>query len=109
MAMEKFNASEAEDRLYKTWEATGCFTAGANAKPGAPSYCIMIPPPNVTGVLHMGHAFNNTSPAILFTICSQQTSTSSTKARLSEWIHTNPIKIYKHLRTQLSEGGACHT
>ena len=49
MAMEKFNAAEAEDRLYKAWEAAGCFTAGANAKPGASSYCIMIPPPNVTG------------------------------------------------------------
>ena len=65
MAMEKFNASEAENRLYENWEAAGCFTAGANAKPGASSYCIMIPPPNVTGVLHMGHAFNNTLQDIL--------------------------------------------
>jgi valyl-tRNA synthetase len=65
MAMEKFNAAEAEDRLYKAWEAAGCFAAGANAKPGASSYCIMIPPPNVTGVLHMGHAFNNTLQDIL--------------------------------------------
>ena len=65
MAMDKFNAAEAEDRLYKAWEAAGCFTAGANAKPGASSYCIMIPPPNVTGVLHMGHAFNNTLQDIL--------------------------------------------
>ena len=65
MAMEKFNAAEAEDRLYKAWEAAGGFTAGANAKPGASSYCIMIPPPNVTGVLHMGHAFNNTLQDIL--------------------------------------------
>ena len=65
MAMEKFNAAEAEGRLYKAWETTGCFTAGANSKPGASSYCIMIPPPNVTGVLHMGHAFNNTLQDIL--------------------------------------------
>ena len=65
MAIGKFNSAEAEDRLYKTWEAAGCFTAGANAKPGASSYCIMIPPPNVTGVLHMGHAFNNTLQDIL--------------------------------------------
>ncbi|MEP2030686.1 MAG: valine--tRNA ligase [Paracoccaceae bacterium] len=66
MAMEKtFNAAEAEDRLYKAWEAAGCFKAGANAKPGASSYCIMIPPPNVTGSLHMGHAFNNTLQDIL--------------------------------------------
>ncbi len=66
MAMEKtFNAAEAETRLYAAWEKAGCFTAGANAKPGASTYCIMIPPPNVTGVLHMGHAFNNTLQDIL--------------------------------------------
>ncbi|MBR9843458.1 MAG: valine--tRNA ligase [Rhodobacteraceae bacterium] len=66
MAMEKtFNAAEAEGRLYAAWEKAGCFTAGANAKPGASTYCIMIPPPNVTGVLHMGHAFNNTLQDIL--------------------------------------------
>ena len=66
MPMEKtFNAAEAEIRLYDAWEKAGCFTAGANAKPGASTYCIMIPPPNVTGVLHMGHAFNNTLQDIL--------------------------------------------
>ncbi|WIY25370.1 valine--tRNA ligase [Parasedimentitalea psychrophila] len=66
MAMEKtFNAAEAEDRLYKAWEQAGCFKAGANARPGASSFSIMIPPPNVTGVLHMGHAFNNTLQDIL--------------------------------------------
>lgn len=66
MAMEKtFDAAEAEARLYAAWEKAGCFTAGANAKPGASTYCIMIPPPNVTGVLHMGHAFNNTLQDIL--------------------------------------------
>ncbi|UWQ63903.1 valine--tRNA ligase [Leisingera caerulea] len=66
MAMEKtFNAAEAESRLYKAWEEAGCFKAGANAKPEASTYCIMIPPPNVTGVLHMGHAFNNTLQDIL--------------------------------------------
>ena len=66
MALEKsFNAAEAEGRLFDAWEKAGCFTAGANAKPGASTYCIMIPPPNVTGVLHMGHAFNNTLQDIL--------------------------------------------
>ncbi|SFR56394.1 valine--tRNA ligase [Litoreibacter janthinus] len=65
MAMEKtFNAAEAESRLYAAWEKAGCFTAGANAK-RAETFCIMIPPPNVTGVLHMGHAFNNTLQDIL--------------------------------------------
>ncbi|MEP4035690.1 valine--tRNA ligase [Pseudophaeobacter sp.] len=66
MALDKtFDAAEAESRLYKAWEEAGCFKAGANAKPEASTYCIMIPPPNVTGVLHMGHAFNNTLQDIL--------------------------------------------
>jgi valyl-tRNA synthetase len=45
-----------ERRLYDTWEQTGAFRPSGQG----PSYCIMIPPPNVTGSLHMGHAFNNT-------------------------------------------------
>ncbi len=65
MADKTFDAAEAESRLYKAWEEAGCFKAGANAKPEASAYCIMIPPPNVTGVLHMGHAFNNTLQDIL--------------------------------------------
>ncbi|MDT8327731.1 MAG: valine--tRNA ligase [Roseovarius sp.] len=66
MAMEKtFNATEAENRLYEAWERAGAFKAGANAKPGAEPFSIMIPPPNVTGSLHMGHAFNNTLQDIL--------------------------------------------
>ena len=66
MAMEKnFDAAEAEPRLYRMWEEAGAFKAGANAKPGMDSFCIMIPPPNVTGALHVGHAFNNTLQDIL--------------------------------------------
>ena len=65
MAMEKtFNAAEAENRLYEAWEKAGCFTAGANAS-RSETFCIMIPPPNVTGALHVGHAFNNTLQDIL--------------------------------------------
>ncbi|SPF78286.1 valine--tRNA ligase [Pseudoprimorskyibacter insulae] len=65
MAMEKtFNAAEAEARLYKAWETSGAFRAGAN-KSHDDSFCIMIPPPNVTGALHVGHAFNNTLQDIL--------------------------------------------
>ncbi|WP_147114552.1 valine--tRNA ligase [Tateyamaria sp. syn59] len=59
--MEKtFNAAEAEPRIYKMWEDAGAFVAGANAKPGADTFCIQLPPPNVTGFLHVGHAFNHT-------------------------------------------------
>ncbi|HDR28582.1 valine--tRNA ligase [Rhodovulum sp.] len=65
MPMEKtFNAAEAEARLYDAWEKAGCFRAGANAS-RPDTFCIMIPPPNVTGSLHMGHAFNNTLQDIL--------------------------------------------
>ncbi len=60
-----FDAHEAESRIYSAWESAGAFKAGANARPGAEPFCIMIPPPNVTGVLHMGHAFNNTLQDIL--------------------------------------------
>ncbi|MEM6385063.1 MAG: valine--tRNA ligase [Pseudomonadota bacterium] len=63
--MEKtFNAQEAEARIYAKWEADGCFKAGANASSDE-TFSIMIPPPNVTGALHMGHAFNNTLQDIL--------------------------------------------
>ncbi|MFB9148215.1 valine--tRNA ligase [Roseovarius ramblicola] len=66
MAMDKtFNAAEAEARLYQAWEEAAAFAAGANAREGAGAFSIMIPPPNVTGSLHMGHAFNNTLQDIL--------------------------------------------
>ncbi len=55
--MEKsYNPRSIEQRWYQTWEDQGYF---APAGKGAP-YCIMIPPPNVTGSLHMGHAFQDT-------------------------------------------------
>ncbi len=65
MALEKFDAAEVEARIYAQWDSAGCFAAGANARTDAATYCVMIPPPNVTGVLHMGHAFNNTLQDIL--------------------------------------------
>ncbi|GGG65720.1 valine--tRNA ligase [Salipiger pallidus] len=65
MGMDKtFDAAEAEARIYEAWEQSGAFKAGANASKGE-SFTIMIPPPNVTGSLHMGHAFNNTLQDIL--------------------------------------------
>ncbi|MCX7560729.1 valine--tRNA ligase [Sulfitobacter sp. F26204] len=65
MALEKnFDSGEAEARLYAAWEKAGAFKAGANASRDE-TFSIMIPPPNVTGVLHMGHAFNNTLQDIL--------------------------------------------
>ena len=61
----KYEPSEVEPRIYSMWENSGAFKAGANAKDGQNPFCIMIPPPNVTGALHMGHAFNNTLQDIL--------------------------------------------
>ena len=55
--MEKtYSPAEIEQRLYQRWEAAGYFAP----RPGPRSYCIVIPPPNVTGTLHMGHAFQDT-------------------------------------------------
>ncbi|MFK5998661.1 MAG: valine--tRNA ligase [Rhodobacterales bacterium] len=66
MAMEKnFDAAACEAALFEKWMDAKAFKAGANAKPGMDSFCIMIPPPNVTGSLHMGHAFNNTLQDIM--------------------------------------------
>ncbi|TVR50001.1 MAG: valine--tRNA ligase, partial [Rhodobacteraceae bacterium] len=65
MAMDKtFDAKTAEARLAALWEETGAFRAGANKRRDE-SFCVMIPPPNVTGNLHIGHAFNNTLQDIL--------------------------------------------
>ncbi len=65
MPMEKtFDAAQAESRIYDAWESSGAFKAGANASRDD-AFTIMIPPPNVTGSLHMGHAFNNTLQDIL--------------------------------------------
>ena len=65
MAMDKtFDAAGAEGRIYAAWEESGAFAAGANAS-RSDSFCIMMPPPNVTGSLHMGHAFNSTLQDIL--------------------------------------------
>ncbi|MBI2380440.1 MAG: valine--tRNA ligase [Gammaproteobacteria bacterium] len=51
-----YNPAEIEQRWYETWEDAGYFAPSGQGTP----YSIMIPPPNVTGSLHMGHGFNNT-------------------------------------------------
>ncbi len=59
--MEKtYNPHAIEQRWYKTWEKEQHFAPEDVLKSDARPYCIMIPPPNVTGSLHMGHGFNNT-------------------------------------------------
>jgi valyl-tRNA synthetase len=54
-----------EGRIYQAWEDAGAFRAGRPERAAAQPYCIVIPPPNVTGSLHMGHALNNTLQDIL--------------------------------------------
>ncbi|MGD1017132.1 MAG: valine--tRNA ligase [Roseiarcus sp.] len=64
--MEKsFQAAEVEKRVAERWEAEGAFRAGRAERAGAEPFCVVIPPPNVTGALHMGHALNNTLQDIL--------------------------------------------
>ncbi|MCB9896612.1 MAG: valine--tRNA ligase [Planctomycetes bacterium] len=54
----RYEPASVEDAVRARWDAAGCFTAGRH--PDRPPFTIMIPPPNVTGVLHMGHALNGT-------------------------------------------------
>ena len=61
MIDNKYNPSEIEDKWYKEWEENKIFSPSGDGEP----YCIMIPPPNVTGTLHMGHAFQVTLMDIL--------------------------------------------
>ncbi|WP_417468962.1 valine--tRNA ligase [Maricaulis sp.] len=62
--MEKtFDPREAETRLYQDWESSGAFKPKED--PEADPFCIVIPPPNVTGRLHIGHALNNTLQDVL--------------------------------------------
>ncbi|MCK6388461.1 MAG: valine--tRNA ligase, partial [Zoogloea sp.] len=58
---KSFEPAEIERRWYEHWESSGYFAAGLDrSKPADQSFCILLPPPNVTGTLHMGHGFNQT-------------------------------------------------
>jgi len=65
MLEKTYQPSEVEDRIYQAWEAARAFAAGRPERKGADPYCVVIPPPNVTGSLHMGHALNNTLQDVL--------------------------------------------
>ena len=58
-----YDPQQIEDAIYRYWREAGVFDAEVN--PDKPSYCIVIPPPNVTGVLHMGHALDETIQDLL--------------------------------------------
>lgn len=63
MLKEKYNPKDFEDELYQRWEEKGYFKPSMDKT--KESYCIMMPPPNVTGKLHMGHALDDTIQDIL--------------------------------------------
>ena len=65
MIENRYVPGAVEGRIYAAWEAAGAFRAGRPERAKAEPYCIVIPPPNVTGSLHMGHALNNTLQDIL--------------------------------------------
>jgi len=63
MLEKNYRPDEIEQKHYLNWEESGVFSCGQ--RPGSEPYTIVIPPPNVTGSLHMGHALNNTLQDIL--------------------------------------------
>ncbi|GLS71835.1 valine--tRNA ligase [Methylobacterium tardum] len=65
MMDKTFEPASVEARISAAWVEADAFRAGRPERAGAPPYCIVIPPPNVTGSLHMGHALNNTLQDVL--------------------------------------------
>src|SRR6476619_6141154 len=65
MIDKTYQPSAVEGRIYAMWEEAGAFRGGRPERRDAKPYCIVIPPPNVTGSLHMGHALNNTLQDVL--------------------------------------------
>ena len=61
MSSDKYNHSEVENHIYSYWEKNNLFKPKKNRK----KFSIVIPPPNVTGSLHMGHALNNSIQDLL--------------------------------------------
>ncbi len=60
--VQTYNPNEAENKWYSYWEENNCFKSTPDDRP---AYTIVIPPPNVTGILHMGHMLNNTIQDVL--------------------------------------------
>src|SRR5690348_2260689 len=65
MIEKNYQPSDIESRMAQIWEESGAFRAGRPERKDASTFTIVIPPPNVTGSLHMGHALNNTLQDIL--------------------------------------------
>src|SRR3979409_707443 len=65
MIDKTYQPADVGGRLSTVWEEADAFRAGRPERAAAEPYCIVIPPPNVTGSLHMGHALNNTLQDVL--------------------------------------------
>ena len=65
MLEKTYQPADIEQRIHDNWQTADAFKAGRPERQEAEPYCIVIPPPNVTGSLHMGHALNNTLQDIL--------------------------------------------
>src|SRR4051794_35608840 len=65
MIEKNYQPADIESRMARIWEESGAFRAGRPERKDAATFTIVIPPPNVTGSLHMGHALNNTLQDIL--------------------------------------------
>jgi valyl-tRNA synthetase len=65
MLEKTYSPKDIEARMAEVWDKADAFKAGRPDRAGAETYCIVIPPPNVTGSLHMGHALNNTLQDVL--------------------------------------------
>ncbi len=65
MIENRYQPGAVEARIYQAWEDSGAFRAGRPERAKAEPFCVVIPPPNVTGSLHMGHALNNTLQDII--------------------------------------------
>src|SRR6187401_1852562 len=65
MLDKSYQPSAIEGPTYRLWEDAGAFAAGQPGRESARPFAIVIPPPNVTGSLHMGHALNNTLQDVL--------------------------------------------
>ena len=65
MIEKTYQPADIEARIAQAWDTAQAFKAGRPERRGADPYCIVIPPPNVTGSLHMGHALNNTLQDVL--------------------------------------------
>ena len=68
MSVDKYTHSEVEDKIYSYWQKNNLFKPKQNKK----KFSIVIPPPNVTGSLHMGHALNNSIQDLLKAMNTQE-------------------------------------